>query len=218
VYDLESLVVAQAPQSMQTAWGETYTLTVNAKADYSSGISFWEPRQQFFIHRTDGGWRIFAVGQAAPPLSWSPQKAAAAAPVAAAPQEAADPSAAVTEVFKEFMTAVLGKDAEAAVKDVSANIRFLRVRQTVTRDELKTTLLGAFDKADFPSALITDSLDMSSIFVESADSPVDGVSGPVYALNVRSTTDLSADVPFWGSYMKFYFTMEDKAWVIFGIM
>jgi hypothetical protein len=47
---------------------------------------------------------------------------------------------------------------------------------------------------------------------------VDGVSGPAYALNVRSTTDLSADIPFWGSYMKFYFTMEDKAWVIFAIM
>ena len=218
VYDLNSIVITPAAPAMQGAWGETYTLDVNAKADYSASINFWEQKQQFYIHRTDSGWRIFAIGQAAPPLSWSPLKASAAAPAVAAPPETTDPTAAVTDAFKDFMTAVLGKDAEAAIKDVASNIRFLRLRQTVTSDELKTTLLGSFDKADFPSAMIGDSLDMSSIFVESTASPVDGVSGPVYALNVKSNTDLSADVPFWGSYMKFYFMMEDNAWVIFAIM
>ncbi|HUJ74627.1 MAG TPA: hypothetical protein VL359_07195, partial [bacterium] len=172
----------------------------------------------FFVHRTDTGWRIFAIGQAAPPLSWVPQKAGAPAAAPATPTVPVDPTADVTAAFKEFMTAVLGKDAETAAKGVADNIRFLRLRQTVTRDELKTTLLGAFDKADFPSALISDSLDLGSIFVESTDSPVDGVSGAIYALNVKANADLSADIPFWGPYMKFYFVQEDTAWVIFAIM
>ncbi len=219
VYDLNSLVVARVPQAMRSAWGETYTLNVTARADYSAAARFWEQKQQFFIHRTPDGWRILAIGQAAPPLTWSPQKAA---PAAAAPQgpetPEADPAAAISDTFKEFMTAILSKDADAALKDVSANVRFLRLRQTVTKDELKTTMLGYFDKADFPSALISDSLDLSSIFVEAADSPIDGVGGPVYRLNVKSTADLSAGIPFWGSYMQFYFSREDGSWAIFAVM
>ncbi len=157
VYDLESLVIAPAPQSMQAAWGETYTLNVNAKADYSGAISFWEPKQQFFIHRTDSGWHIFAVGQAAPPLSWTPQKAAAEAPAAAAPQEASGSERGRDRHVQGVHDRRSRQGRRGAVKDVAANIRFLRLRQTVTRNELKTTLLGSFDKADFPSAMIGDS-------------------------------------------------------------
>jgi len=217
IFDLESMVIARAPQAMQDAWGETYTLTVNARADFSAAIVFWEPRQQYFVHRTAAGWRIFGVGQSAPPLTWRPAVAAAAPmTTAAAPQ--ADPTAAVSDSFKEFLSAILGEDADAAMAQTGATVRFLRLRQTVTKDELKTTMLGVFDRAQFPSTLTSDVVDLASVFVQPADSPVEGVGGPVYVLNVKSTADLSADIPFWAAYMQFYFAAEGSSWVIFAIM
>ena len=143
-----------------------------------------------------------------------------AAPVETAPTPEAVPDvdSIITGTFSEFLTAILSKDADAAVRKVSANVEFLRLRQTVTKDELRTSLQGYFDNADFASTDLSDSLDVSSIFVEPVDSPVAGVSGPVYALNVRSTLDLSAGIPFWASYMKFFFSQEGGSWLIFAVM
>jgi hypothetical protein len=217
VYDLNSVTVAAVPQSMQAVWGESYTLGVTAHEDYSSLMSFWEPKQQYYIHRTTDGWRIFAIGPGAPPLSWSPQKAPvekAAAP-AAAPE---DPSPAITDAFKTWMGGLLSKDAEASVAGVADNIRFLRLRQTVSRDELRTSLEGYFEKADIPSSMISDTIDLASVFVAPAQSPVEGVEGPVYVLNAKSTVDLSDSIPFWAGYMQFYYVVEKGVWVVFAIM
>jgi hypothetical protein len=153
--------------------------------------------------------RAFPIGPVTP--------VAPPASTGAAPAAPADPSADITDAFKNTMTAILSKDADGALKDMSSNIRFLRLRQTVSKDELKTSLEGYFDKANFPSAQISDSVDMSSIFVDPADSPVDGVSGPVYALNVKAAADLSDSIPFWADYMEFYFHQENGAWSIFAI-
>lgn len=155
--------------------------------------------------------RAFPIGPVTPVAPPPPTNAgeAPAAPV--------DPSAAITDAFKTTMTAILSKDADGALKDMSSNIRFLRLRQTVSRDELKTSMEGYFDKANFPSTQLSDSVDMSSIFVDPADSPVDGISGPVYALNVKASADLSDSIPFWADYMEFYFDQENGAWSIFAI-
>jgi len=136
---------------------------------------------------------------------------------AAAPAAAIDSSAAIMDTFKEWMGAILSKDAEGALKDLSANVRFLRLRQTVTKHELETTLLGYFDKAEFPSVTVSDAVDMTSIFVDPADSPVDGVSGPVYVLNGKAMANLSDSIPFWADYMEFYFRQENGSWSIFAI-
>ena len=82
VYDLDSIVIAREGPAMQKAWGDSYTLTVSAKEDYSSVASIWDMKQQFFIRRSQGNWYIFAYGQTQPPLTWSPQSSA---PAAAAP-------------------------------------------------------------------------------------------------------------------------------------
>jgi hypothetical protein len=217
VYDLDSIVVARASPAMQAAWGETYTLTVNAKADYSPSVSFWDPEQRFYLHRVSGAWSIFAIGQAAPPLSWVPHKAA---PVVGTPPEAAegDPGKDISSAFLGFMTALLMKDADGATDAVSENVRFLRVRQTVTREELKTTLLGYYEKPSFAEAVPADALDLDSLFVEPADSPVDGVPGPVYMLNVKAREDLSSGLPIWSTYQSYYFVNEGGDWKIFAIL
>jgi hypothetical protein len=218
VYDLNSIVVNRAPDSMQNAWGETYTLTVNAKADYSKFVNFWEMKQEFYVHRVAGDWYIFALGAAAPPLSWRPQKAAPVQEAAPAAERDVDASKAITDAFDGFLAALLKKDADAALTYTSASVRFLKLRQSVTQDELKTSLEGYFEKADFGTAAPDDVVDTSSIFVEPAASPVEGVTGTVYMLNAMAKVDLSSTLPIWSMYQRYYFVKEGDAWKIFAIL
>jgi hypothetical protein len=218
VYDLNTAVIAPASPAMQKAWGETYTYTVAAKADYSQYVSFWDMSQKFYIHKVGSDWYILGEGPTPPPLTWSPQKAMAVetqAPAAATDSEARK---AISDAFEAFMGAILQKDADGALAHTSDNIRFMRLRQSVSKDELKTSLMGAFDNADFPQSSLAEVMDMGSIFVQPAESPVDGVTGTVYELNVRSKEDLSSSIPFWSTYQKYYFVQEGTDWMIFAIL
>jgi len=47
---------------------------------------------------------------------------------------------------------------------------------------------------------------------------VDGVSGAVYELNVKSKQDMSDSIPFWSSYQKYYFVQDGSNWLIFAIL
>jgi hypothetical protein len=116
------------------------------------------------------------------------------------------------------MTALLRKDADGATGAVSESIRFLRVRQTITREELKTSLQGYYENPSFTEAAPADALDLDSVFVEPAESPVDGVSGSVYMLNVKAREDLSPILPIWSTYQKYYFIKEGTDWKIFAIL
>jgi hypothetical protein len=218
VYDLDSISISRAPQAMQAAWGETYTLNVTAKTDYSNLISFWDMKQQFFLHRVSGAWSIFAVGRDAPPLSWAPHEAAAveAAPPPAAPE--ADASKAISEVFMTFMTALLKKDIDGAIGATAANVTFLRVRQTVTQEELRTSLQGYFENPSFTEIAPADALELDSVFVEPVESPVEDVAGPVYVVNVKARQDLSAVIPIWSTYQEYYFAKDGDNWKIFAIL
>ncbi|MGD0725843.1 MAG: hypothetical protein ABSB63_09800 [Spirochaetia bacterium] len=218
VYNLDSIVVSRTPQAMQTAWGETYTLTISAVADYSQYVSLWDMTQQFFIRRVSGNWYLFGYGPTPPPLTWTPQKAQAMAQEAPPAAEVADPSSSITHAFTSCLSALLKKDAEGALAFMSQSVHFLRMRQSVTRDELKTTLQGYFDTADFKNAAASDVVDLDSIFVEPSASPVEGVTGDVYMLNVQSRMDLSAGIPFWSGYQRYYWAREAGSWVIFAIL
>jgi len=218
VYDLNTAVIAPASAEIQKAWGETYTYTVTAKADYSQYVSFWDMNQQFYIHKVGADWFILGEGPTPPPLTWSPQKAAA---VEAHPPTAAtdsDSRKAISEAFQACMGALLQKDADGALAHISDNVRFMRLRQTVTKDELKTSLLGYFDNASFAESALADAVDLDSIFVQPAESPVEGVTGTVYELNVKSKVDMSSSIPFWSNYQKYYFVEEGTSWMIFAIL
>jgi hypothetical protein len=202
---------------MQRAWGETYTYTVMAKADFSEYVSFWDMKQQFYIHRVGTEWYILAEGPTPPPLTWSPQKVMVVVeqqPPAAATDAAA--RKAVSDAFQACMGALLQKDADGALSHMSDTIRFMRLRQSVSRDELKTTLMGSLENADLPS--LAEAIDLDSIFVQPAESPVEGVTGRVYELNVRSSADLSSSIPYWSPFQKYYFVEEGTNWMIFAIM
>jgi hypothetical protein len=218
VYDLNTAVIARAPDSMQKAWGETYTYTVSARTDYSQDVSFWDMAQRFYIHRVGADWFILGEGQDPPPLAWSPKKAAAVQEQPPAAATDSDTRKSIAESFEACMGALLSKDADAGLAHMSENIHFMRLRQTVTKAELKTTLQGYFEKPGFGESPLADVMDMDSVFVQPASSPVEGVTGTVYELNVKAKADMSSSIPFWSSYQKYYFVQEDGNWMIFAIL
>jgi hypothetical protein len=174
--------------------------------------------QQFFIRRVSGNWYLFGYGPTLPPLTWTPQQAEPAVQQAPVAAEDSDAGSAINQAFTSCLSALLKKDAEGALSHMSQSIHFLRMRQSVTKDELRTTLQGYFETADFKNAEASDVVDLDSIFVEPSASPVEGVTGDVYMLNVQSRTDLSAGIPFWSSYQRYYFVREAGSWVIFAIL
>jgi hypothetical protein len=175
MYDLNTAVIAPASLAQQKAWGETYTYTVTAKADYTQYVSFWDMKQQFYIHKVGKDWFILAEGPGSPPLTWSPQTGAAVEAQAPAAATDSDSRKAISDAFQACMSALLKKDADGALAHMSDNIRFMRLRQTVSKEELKTSLLGYFDKGDFAESSVADVMDLDSVFVQPAASPVEGI-------------------------------------------
>jgi hypothetical protein len=217
VYDLDSIVISPAPPAVAASVGEAYTLRVDARADFSSALAFWEERQQYFVRRAPEGWSIFAIGRSAPPAGWRPRQAPAveAATVVVSDAEASE---AIVDAFTGCLSAFLAENADGALAFMADEVTFLRLRQTVTRDELSTTFLGYFETTDFGGAGVDDVVDTAAIFVEPADSPVDGVNGRVYRLNAEALVDLSATIPFLGKYQRYYFREEAGDWKIFAIL
>ncbi|HTZ52044.1 MAG TPA: hypothetical protein VMF68_10315 [Spirochaetia bacterium] len=216
VYDLATAAISPVSTDQRAKWGEAYTYSITAKADYPD-LPFWESNQRFYIHKEGTDWYIFAIGQN-PPLSFSPRKApeSEAQPPAAATD--ADARAAIQAAFQDCMESILKKDADTALTHMSDSIHFLRLRQTVTRNELKVTLEGYFDKPGFGENSLSDVLDTGSIFVQPVESPVDGITSAVYELNVRARADVSQSVPFWSDYQKYYFVQDGSNWLIFAIL
>ena len=101
------------------------------------------------------------------------------------------------DTFGGWLGASLKKDADGALTSMTDSITFLRLRQAVTRAELKTSLEGSLENGDFGAAQVGDAVDMDNAFVEHAQSPVAGVSGTVYSLSVQAKSDLSRMLPFW---------------------
>src|SRR5208283_1862680 len=124
VYDLNTAVIARAPDSMQKAWGETYTYTVSARTDYSQDVSFWDMTQRYYIHKVGADWFILGEGRDAPPLTWSPRKAAAVEEQPPAAATDSDTRKSIAESFEACMGALLSKDADTGLARMSENIHF----------------------------------------------------------------------------------------------
>ncbi len=220
LYNLDGVSVARVTPPMRAAWGDAYTLRVDANADYSQNLNFWEKQQQFFIHSVGGEWYIFAIGQDPPPLTWKPAPAAAAAGTSPSATGAAEAEAskAIMDAFSGCLSALLKKDADGALSFMTDGVNFLRLRQTVTKAELKTSLEGSFENADFGTTQAADAVDLNSAFVEHAQSPVPEVSGTVYSLSVQARIDLSKELPFWKTYQRYYFVNDNGQWKIFALL
>jgi hypothetical protein len=216
VYDLDTLVTTKAPAALSAAWGDTWILSVSAKADFSAYLPFWEKQQQFYVRAAAAQRFIAAIGQGAPPAGWRPA-AVAAVPVAAPAAGMAETEQAVRDAWTGCINAFLSKNADAAATFLDDTVRLVRMQQTVTRDELKASFTGTFESADFGGTTLDDLVDTGTIFVErSADYP-DEAGGPVYLLTAKGRRDLSDTIPFWTTWQGYYLRATGGAWKIFAI-
>ena len=216
VYDLDTLVTAKAPASISSAWGDTWILKVNAKADFSEYLPFWEKQQQFYV-RSDASQRfIAAIGQGVPPAAWRPAKAAPVATAAPA-AGAAEDTQAIRQAWEGCLDAFLSKNAEVAVTFMDDQVRLLRMQQVVSRDELEASFNGTFESADFGGLAADDLVDPDSVFVQRTSDFEAEFGGAVYLLGAKARMDLSDTIPFWTTWQGYYFHPVDGAWSMFAI-
>ncbi len=214
-YDINSLEITGAPASIPKSWGETYILTIDAKIDFSSAISFWDIRQQFLIHRTEKGWLFFSSGRSLPPSDWKPMRAAGG--ISAPPLPEAGPGKEIKEAFLSCLSYFLRKDVSNAAGFFADEVLILRLNVNLSRDELASTFAGYFEAYDFSKLRLEDVLEQKSIIVEESPSFSENKGLTAYLLTVKTRLDLSDTIPFWTRFQEYYFTQEQGAWKIFAI-
>ena len=216
VYDLDTLVTTKAPAALSAAWGDTWILSVRAKADFSAYLPFWEKQQQFYV-RADASQRfIAAIGQGAPPVAWRPA-AILAARVKAPSIGLAETEQAVRDAWTGCVEAFLSKNADTAATFLDDEVRLLRLQQTVSRDELKASFTGTFESSDFGGITLADLVDLDTVFVERTAEFETEAGGPVYLLTAKARRDLSGTIPFWTTWQGYYFRAVNGTWRMFAI-
>ena len=216
VYDLNSLEIGPAA-AVPPSWGDTYTIRIEAREDFSQQVVIWEKEQQFLIHRIGRDWRIFAVGRGLPPASWVPRQAQAPAAAKAAREAPGAESQSIKSSFMDCLDAFLKKDLNRAAGHFSRGVQILRLNTTLSRGELTSTFQGYFEDSDFSNIKPQDVLEPDSVFVERTDKFKEVKTLPTYLLTVKTRLDLSDKIPFWTRFQEYYFIQEEDAWRIFAI-
>jgi len=214
VYDLSTLEVEPVAGS---AWGDTYALRLEARADFSEQAAFWEPSQEYWFHRRGRSWRLFSVGLGSPPAAWAPQAAPVAqAPAAAEPAPGSAPKA-IREAFLASLRHFLAKETAQAAEYFTREIRILRLNATLTREEMAATFEGYFEGNDFSGVGEDSVVDTATIAVEPTDRFAGEQGGEIYLLSVKTRVDLSDRIPFWTRFQEYYFSPAEGDWKIFAI-
>lgn len=217
IYNLDSIAIEPGSAAMEAQWGETYLLRVEAREDFSRQVAFWETRQQYTVRRVGSQWLIIGVGRT-PPTTWSPL--AASAPAARTPQAAPKaPSAeqSVREAFGGLIASLLAKDGGAAAKRLSSEVRFLRLGQTLSRDEAVAAYMDIVRDEDLSGIAAEDLFDMAGAFLTRSDRFAGEKPEPQYLISMQTRMDLSETLSFWASYQDYYLAFEDGAWKVFAV-
>lgn len=213
VYDLSTLEVVPAGGD---TWGESWAVRLEARADFSSEVAFWERSQQYLFRRTDRSWRLFGIGSGLPPAAWRPQAVPAALP-AAEPPAAGSVTRRIREAFLASLSRFLDKDTQAAAAYFTREILILRLGTSLSREEMAATFEGYFEDSDFSGLEPESVVDTASIAVEPSERFAGERSGPLYLLSVKTRLDLSDKIPFWTRFQEYYFSAEEGDWKIFAI-
>jgi hypothetical protein len=217
IYNLDSIAIEPGSAAMEAQWGETYQLRVDAREDFSKQVSFWETHQQFTVRRIGSDWFIIGVGRT-PPTTWTPLKAPALAvrsPQAAVVAPSAEQS--VRNAFSALVASLLSKDAVAASKTLSSEVRFLRLGQTLSRDEVVSQYLDLVGEEDLSGTAAADLFDLAGAFVTKSARFAGEKPEPQYLLSVQTKMDLSETLPFWASYQDYYMAFEGGTWKVFAV-
>jgi hypothetical protein len=217
VYDLNSLRVNPVSAAASRNWGDTYSIQIRARMDFSKQVAFWTTDQQYLMRRVGERWLLFAVGQKLPPANWVPQRA----PAPSGRESALVPAAVPIETLKDNLLAALQdflkKDVDRAAGYFADEVQIIRLDTTLTRKEIAETFRGYFESADFSKTRPEDIIDPDSIFVQPSDRFQGQFPGPIYLLTVKTRLDLSGTIPFWTRFQDYYFRQESGGWKIFAI-
>lgn len=214
VYDLSSLAVDPVADS---PWGNTYAVRLEARADFSAQVAFWEPSQEYRFHQRGRGWRLFSVGSGSPPAAWAPAATPAALPPAAAEPAAGGVAKTIREAFLASLRHFLAKQTAQAAEYFTRDIRILRLNTTLTREEMAATFEGYFEGNDFSGVGADSVVDTARLVVEPTDRFAGELGGEVYRLSVQTRVDLSDRIPFWTRFQEYYFSSAEGDWKIFAI-
>lgn len=213
IYDLASISIAEA--AAPVSWGPTYSLNVQARVDLSVDIPFWAERQRFWVSLGSSGWRIFAVGESAPPAGWEPVRdspvASSAAPTSGSPSSSAEGAA--RDAFIAFVASLLSGDVDDGLLRVAPVLQILRLNDSLAGDRLRASLAQYGSAAGREAAAVEDLFDMAGLFVDRSDRFGD----QAYRVSARAKVDLSASVPFWSEYQEYYLAREGDAWRVVAI-
>jgi hypothetical protein len=122
----------------------------------------------------------------------------------------------IVDAFTGCLSAFVKENVDDTLAFMTQQVVLQRLGLTAAKDELRATFTGYFDATDFGTTELSEVYDVDSIFAEASQSPVSSVTGPVYLLNVQAKKDLSATIPIWTTYQKWYFVQED-GWKVFAI-
>ncbi len=215
VFELNSLEVVPL-SSAAAGWGQTYTIRIRAKMDFSRQVVFWREQQQYLMHQVKGEWLLFSVGQKLPPSGWTPKPAPATRRTATASLEAG-PQPDIEQALLACLDAFLAKDVNTASRYFADEVIVIRLDTTLTREEIAATFQGYFEGADFSGVSASDVVEEDSIFVSPSEEFGEEIAGAVYLLTVKTRLDLSDTIPFWTRFQDYYFAEQGGAWKIFAI-
>jgi hypothetical protein len=217
LYALETLRVERGSADLSgRGWGTVYTADVDARMDLSKDLPVWAAHQRFlFRESAGGGWLVFAVGSAMPPVGWKPAPLAAGA--APAPAGAAPSTSSIEASFLDCVARFLQKDAEGALRYFAPRVRIERLGATVAREELGKAFQSYFAAMSFGGLKTEDLVEPQSVFVAETDRFADLAAAPRYVLTVKTRVDLAETIPFWTRFQEYYFNSVEGSWRIFAI-
>ncbi len=219
VFDTNSVKIYRADSQISQTWGVTYILEIKAIKDFSKYIGFWEENQKYYFHKRNNRWLIYSIGTNPPPYTWQPKQPVGIRP-SYIPEEKTDAYSIKNSIKDNFLQCVeyfLKKDLQGATSYISKRILILRLRSTITREELQSTFKGYFENTDFSGITVEKLINTKSIFITKSDRFKDNIEGEVYVLTVKTNIDISDKIPFWTRYQEYFFKSEDGKWKIFAI-
>ncbi len=219
VFDINSFKIYKASPKISETWGETYILEIRALKDFSRYIGFWEKNQKYFFHKRGIKWVIYSIGNNPPPYTWRPQKPSSLL-ITTTPQVTTSYFQIKKTIKNNFLKCIqyfLQKDTKGAMQYIDKTVYLMRLRSTISQQELETTFKGYFENTDFTGITINKLIDENSIFIIKSDKFRGKIPGSVYLLNVKTNMDLSDKIPFWTRYQEYFFRNIDGMWKIFAI-
>ncbi|MBN1699661.1 MAG: hypothetical protein JW881_19250 [Spirochaetales bacterium] len=205
LYDYESVIVADAPRTVTSCYGESYVFTIKPREEPVTVHPFFRGKEQTYYFRRDGErFRVFGIGHTAPVVA------------------AIDDAGVSAGIFKAFFDAVdafLKRDMTGIKVYLNKKVTILPLGTTVDFSEIELTFQGFFDDSGFNSGRYTaaDLLDRDNYAVIGTDRFTDLYPEGVYVLIASVRKEYCNGIPFWPGYIYYFFARIDGEWKVIAM-